>query len=532
MRKRALILGTAAVLAAALMGGCSGGTEEDTQKEETKSATQAQEKGADASTLRFVTYWEEGTFDPALWGDGGGCKVGISMYETLLKFNDDRTLAPSLAESWEVSDDQKTYTFHLRKGVQFHRGYGEFTSEDVAYTLERLSDPEVGATDVKSRCKVDNIESMDTSDPYTFVVHLKEPDTELFLDFASWYTNIISKKAYEELGPSGFGANPVGTGPYEYEQGKPSESYTVKKFEDYWGEPGILDRVEVTTLTEESSSLNAFDADEVDMIALNSSNSIQKYRNSEDARVEVGVGVGCYYLGMNNEKAPFDNPKVREAVKYAINYDEMLEDYWQGELLPPSGYMQAFCLYAAPVEETGFTYEYNPEKAKELLAEAGYPNGFSVKVVAPNDSVSKGPLMVVQQYLSAVGINAELELSEFATFIDQVRNGQDDMWFLINGDGYRGDQWMTSFMSEKIPGSNWNRYVNPEFDALMKKGFAAMDQEEKSKYFLEAQKLLIQDIPSVPIAESTTDYAVKNRVKNFSLNVEGLLEFSKFELEN
>lgn len=234
---------------------------------------------------------------------------------------------------------------------------------------------------------------------------------------------------------------------------------------------------------------------------------------------------------MNNQKTPFDNPKVREAVKYAINYEEMLNDYWSGTLLPPTGYVQSYCLYAGAAEDTGFTYEYNPEKAKALLAEAGYPDGFSVKVVAPNDSLSKGPLMIIQQYLSDVGINAELELSEFATFIDQVRNGQDDMWFLVNGDGYRGDQWLSSFMSEKIPGSNWNQYKNPEFDALMEKGFAAMDQAEKTQYFLEAQKLLVRDIPSVPIAESTGDYAVKNRVKNFSLNVENLLEFSKFDLE-
>lgn len=160
MRHRASTLGIAAVLAAAaLLGACSSGNQAVTAstgtEEKGETASQAAASSAEGEkVLRFATHWEKPTFDPALWGDGGSCKAGISMYETLLKFDKDRNLIPSLAESWEVSDDKKTYTFHLRKGVQFHRGYGEFTSADVAYTLERLSDPEVGATDVKSKCKV------------------------------------------------------------------------------------------------------------------------------------------------------------------------------------------------------------------------------------------------------------------------------------------------------------------------------------------------------------------------------------------
>lgn len=531
MKKMRLLTTTAAIMLSASMvlSGCGGNSAATSTDSGTKT-----EQGTAASgekILKFATHWEKPTFDPALWGDGGSVKVGVSMFETLVAFDEERNIVPNLAESWEVSEDNKTYTFRLKKGVQFHAGYGELTSADVAYTLDRLNNPAVGATDVKTKCKVDNIESMDTSDPYTFVLNLKEADNEMLIDFASWYTNIICKKAYEELTPSGFGAKPVGTGPYEYESGKPAEYYVVKRFADYWGEQGGLDKIQVTMLADETSRINAYNAGEVDMISLNDSNSVLKFRDAEGGEVKTFSGSGCYYLGMNTSKEPFNNPKVREALKYAINYEEMLNDYWSGTILPPTGYVQSYCLYAATAEETGYTYEYNPEKAKALLAEAGYPGGFSTTVSAPNDSLSKGPLLVIQQYMAEVGVDMQLELSEFATFLDEVRNGRDDMWFLVNGDGYRGDQWLTSFTSAKIPGSNWCMFQNEEFDQLIAKGFAATDKTEKENYFKEAQKILVKEIPSIPLSESTGDYLVRNNVKNFSLSPDLLLQFKNMDVE-
>ena len=531
MKKIRLMTTAAAIalFASMILTGCGGGG----KAADTGGSSAVQQSSGDSGEkmLKVATHWEKATFDPALWGDGGSVKAGISIFETLLALDEDRNLIPSLAESWDVSDDRKTYTFHLRKGVRFHAGYGELTSEDVAYTLERLSDPEVGATDTKSKCKVDNIESMDTSDPYVFVLHLKEADNEILMDFASWYTNIISKKAYEELKPSGFGAKPVGTGPFEYESGKPAEAYIVKRFDDYWGEKALLDKVQITMLADESSRINLYNAGEVDIMSLNDSNNILKFGETEGCEVKKVAGAGCYYLGMNLEKEPFTNPKVREALKYAINYDEMLNDYWRGTLFPPTGYVQSYCIYASTAEESGFTYEYNPEKAKQLLAEAGYPDGFSTSVASPNDTLSKGPLLVIQEYMADIGIDMQLNLSEFATFLDDVRNGRHDMWFLVNGDGYRGDQWLTSFTSEKIPGSNWCQFRNEEFDELVAKGFEATEKADKDKYFGDAQKILVESIPSIPIAESTGDILVKDTVKGFSLNPELLFQFKYMDLQ-
>lgn len=530
--KKMRLLTTAAAISlsmAMLLAGCgkggtpalSGGSQE---------AAQSSGDGGE-KILKVATHWEKATFDPALWGDGGSVKAGISLFETLLTIDEDRNLVPCLAESWEVSEDRKTYTFHLRKGVKFHAGYGELTSEDVAYTLERLSDPQVGATDTKSKCKVDNIESMDTSDPGVFVLRLKEADNEILMDFASWYTNIISKKAYEELTPSGFGATPVGTGAFEYESGKPAEAYVVKRFDGYWGDKALLDKVQITMLADESSRINLYNSGEVDIMSLNDANSILKFSETEGCQVKKVAGAGCYYLGMNLEKEPFTNPLVREALKYAINYDEMLNDYWRGTLFPPTGYVQSYCIYASTAEESGFTYEYNPEKAKQLLAEAGYPDGFSTTVASPNDTLSKGPLLVIQEYMADIGVDMQLNLSEFATFLDDVRNGRHDMWFLVNGDGYRGDHWLTSFTSEKIPGSNWCQFRNAEFDELVAKGFDATEKEDKERYFGDAQKILVESVPSIPIAESSGDFLVKDTVKNFSMSPELLFQFKNMDLQ-
>lgn len=520
----------AALLVAAAVTGC-GGSGSGGENKTDASSQGASAKSGDGKILKVATNWEKNTFDPALWSDAGGVRAGISMFETLLKLDEERNIVPGLAESYEASEDGKTYTFHLRKGVQFHGGYGEFTSEDIAFTLERLNDPEVGATTSKSKCKLENIESMDTSDPYTFVLKLKEADNNIPMDFASWYTMIVSKKAYEENGPSGFGQKPVGTGPFEYESGKPAETYTIKRFEDYWGEKAVLDRVQITTLTDETNGVNAFNAGEVDLLTINDPNNIQKFKDVEGCQVIKVSDFQNYYLGFNVTKEPLNNPLVREAMKYAINYDEMLEDYWRGTMLPASGYVPSDCMYHYPGEESGFQAEYDPEKARELLAEAGYPDGFSITVSAANDSLSKGPLMIVQQYMNEIGIDVELKLSEYATYVEDARSGNIDMWFMVNGDGYRGDDWLQVFMTKNIPGSNWCSFSNEEYDALMEQGLASGDRQEKEECFRKAQEILIESIPSLPIAESCTHILIRDNVKNLTLDPNHLFVYREMDVE-
>ncbi|MDO5424773.1 MAG: ABC transporter substrate-binding protein [Eubacteriales bacterium] len=475
--------------------------------------------------LKVATNWEKASFDYAQWSDASGCKVGTAIYETLLTLDENKEIQPYLAESYEVSEDYKTYTFHLRQGVQFHAGYGEMTSEDVAYSLERLSDPDVGAVTAPEKAKVSNIESMDTSDPYTFVLNLKEPDVNVLMDFASWYTFVTSKKAGEELG-TGLGQTPVGTGAFEYESGKIAESYTVKKFEDYWGETAKVDKITVTLLADEINAVNAFDAGEIDITGLSDANNIKKYQDSEVGTLTQISDNQNYYLGMNCTDEILSNKEVRQALSYAINYEELIDAYFQGNQKLPSGYVPSDCMYS----KATLTPTYDPEKCKEMLAEAGYPDGFTVTCSAVNDTMSKGPLMVIQQYLAAVGVNMELDLAEYATYIEKVRAGEAQMWFMINGDGFMGSDWLPCFASDQAPGRNWDMYQNPEYDECLENAEATADLEEKTEWYGKAQDILTEDMPSIVCAEYMSTTLTRNTVTNVERDVRNYIKWNLVDI--
>jgi peptide/nickel transport system substrate-binding protein len=474
----------------------------------------------------MATNFESTTFDPTLWGNANGSIAGSSMYETLLTLDGDKKVASKLAESWDVSDDYRTCVFKLRKGVQFHHGYGELTAEDVVFTIERMSDPELGSL-TASLLGVDNFESVSAPDAYTVEIRMKEADPGILIDFASWYSMIVSKKAVEELTPAQFGQNPVGTGPVEFVSGRIAEQYMVRRFEDYWGEGAALDGIQISTLPDETNAINAFEAGELDLISLDESTNIVKYMDDNEVTLINAPSFNVYFLGMNLQVEPFDDARVRHAISLAINRDELIEDYWQNTQLPTTSFVPNLCLYAVT---DAWTPEYNVERAKELLAEAGYPDGFSTTVAAVNDTMSQGPMAVIQQYLAEIGVDLKMNASEYGTFITDVREGQQPMWFMARSSDFTVDRWLSSFLSSEYPGNNWGGYQDEEFDMLLHEAQIATEEDEKEALYRAAQLRLIEMMPAAPIAQTCSTTLMKKNVSGFERDASGYMLLYKMSL--
>ena len=445
-----------------------------------------------------------------------GTKEGLfNVFEGLVKPDSEGNLNDAVAESHTISEDGKVYTFTLRDGVKFHDGT-TVTAEDVKYSIDRCADTSNGDPLVSAFLAIDSVNIIDEK---TVEIVLKEGNT----DFLPYLTAAIIPAANED--PE---SNPIGTGPYKYVSRSPQENVILEKFDEYWGTPANIDTVKIQVIANADTIVTSLNGGSVDMFARIS--QAQADQLSDDFDVLEGTMNLVQAMYLNNAKEPFNDVRVRQALCYAVDPQGIMDMISDGKGAQiGSSMFPSFGKYY--MEELNDLYATNIEKAKELLTEAGYPDGFSTSVASPNDTLSKGPLLVIQEYMADIGIDMQLNLSEFATFLDDVRNGRHDMWFLVNGDGYRGDQWLTSFTSEKIPGSNWCQFRNEEFDELVAKGFEATEKADKDKYFGDAQKILVESIPSIPIAESTGDILVKDTVKGFSLNPELLFQFKYMDLQ-
>ena len=209
---------------------------------------------------------------------------------------------------------------------------------------------------------------------------------------------------------------------------------------------------------------------------------------------------------------PFDDIRVRQAAALAVNRKEMAEFLFKGLQTTPDYIITPLVKHGA---RGVYKHEYNPEKAKKLLAEAGYPNGFDTDMYCPNDAYSKGPSTVLQSFLSQVGIRAKLNAVDFGVYLGKVRSGTAPVWQLYNGPSSLIDPYIERWTSEYAPGNNWCGMKDPEYDAIVAKAMAAPDDETKGKYFLEAQKKLVELLPFVPVTQGGINIAINKKVKGF-----------------
>ena len=437
--------------------------------------------------LKIATWEDINTMDPG-WLTSVERELTIMncLYNGLVKYKEGSwEIAPDLAESWEMSTDGKEVTFHLRKGVKFQKGYGEMTAEDVKFSFERIIDPAAKSPEKGSWGQLDHVKVIDK---YTVKLVLKDRMAQLFTSTLPLNAGmVVSKKAVEEMGKKKFGFNPIGTGPYQLVAWEPKKLVKLVAFKEYWGEKPKIKQLTFMPIIEDSTCEIALKTGEIDIGRVSLIN-IKAFEKNRKLKVYNKPGLKYWWLGFTVNKPPFDNLKLRQAVRYAVDVDKILMGAFFGiatranTMLPPGmlGYWKN-----APV------YKVDLKKAKQLLKKGGKPNGFKTNLFVWTGDKAKIVAEVIKADLAQIGIEVDIEVKEVGAFNEATNKGQSDMhiqFFTTTIDPGYATSWFTT-------GNSWNpsQWSNKTYDELLKKGMAESDFEKRAQIYIDAQKEIDKD---------------------------------------
>lgn len=479
---------TAAVLAAAMLlttAGCGGSTAGN------QAATQ---DTTSDKPLKISVSSEPDNLDPMLSAASDTAGIMMNVYEGLLSFDTEGNFIPALAESYTISEDELTYSFALKKDITFHNGKS-FTAKDVKYTYEKLAG--LSGEEALSQTLADVLEAVETPDDYTVNLRLKRIDA----GFLSKCIISIQQEGYTEDA-----TQPVGTGPYKFAEYTQGQKLVLEKNEDYhtvdFRKPEV-ERVEFRIMTDPNAILMALKSGDLDIASISPANMEVVGDNFEimaDKRNLVQL------MALNHSVAPFDNEKVRQAINYAINKQEIIDVVVNGQGVQVESFLSPAMAYYYNDEIKG--YEQDIEKAKALLTEAGYPDGFTMTITVPSNYFEHvNAAQVIKSQLEKVGITAEINLVEWAQWLDQVYTKADYEASIVGHSGKLDPQdFLNRFTSTYA--KNYFKYSNPEYDALVEAAAATSNQEQRAALYKECQQMLADHAAAVYIQDPYLIYAV------------------------
>lgn len=508
-----------------LLAGCSSDNAEDeagTASEDEKSGgTLVYGRGADSVSL-----------DPINVTDGESIRVTHNIYETLLEYDHNLELQPKLATEYSSSEDGLTWTFQLREGVKFHDGT-DFNADAVVFNFERWMDPENPYHEgdfpyypfLYGGFKGDEnhlIESVTATDEHELEIVLKRKTAPFLSYLAISMFGIASPAAIEQYG-AGIGENPVGTGPFKFEEWNRNNTITLSKNEEYWmeGKP-YLDQVIYQVIPENSARLNALQTGEIDIVDGMNASDTTIVEDTDGMELIKRPSFNIGYMAFNMEKEPFDDPLVRKAINMAIDKEEIVDAFYNGladpatSPLPPSLWSH---------DESLEKYDYNVEEAKKLLAEAGYEDGFTTELHTMSNPRPYLPEPVkiaeaIQSDLAEIGITAEIVSSEWATYLEDTKNGKHSMamygWTGVMADP---DNFLYPNLSKtnaEVPAQNIAFYKSDEFTSLITEARETIDQDKRTELYQEAQQLFQEDAPWVMLAYTTPPLAQSDYVEGYN----------------
>lgn len=532
MKKKFWLLGFMLLALSIFLVAC--GTDKENEGNSSTPSTDSTDDGGkeEASSKPQILVFGRGgdsvSLDPGIVTDGESFKVTQNLFETLLNFGeDDTTIHPGLAKEWSISEDGLTYTFQLQEGVKFHDGT-DFNAEAVVKNVNRWKG---GKEDdfyyFNSMFKAegqDIIADVKAEGDYTVVFTLSRQQAPFLKNLAMSPFGIASPTAFEAAGDK-FGDEPVGTGPFKFVDWKRNDSITIEKFADYWQE-GLpkLDKVIFRSIPDNSARLNDLVAGNIDLAdGINPSDGATIESNAALQLIErPSMNIG--YLGLTSTRKPFDNKLVRQAVNYAIDKQAIVDAFFEGRAevaknpMPPS-----ISGYNDDIE----AYPYDPEKAKALLAEAGY-DGAPIELWAmpvPRPYMPDGAKVaeVIQKNLEDVGMPAKIVTYEWATYLDKAKNGEADAFMLgWTGDNGDADNFIYTLLDEDNIGSNnYTYFKNDEMHKLLIQAQSETDENVRNELYKQAQVIIHEEAPWVPLAHSTPLLGAKAEVKGFKAHPTG-----------
>jgi len=432
------------------------------------------------------------------------------MYSYLVQVDKDLRVQPDLAEKWEISPDGKTYTFYLRKGVKFHNGR-ELTSEDVKYSIERIRDPNNAS---QGKALMASVDTVDTSDKYVAKVMLKEPDSGLLVAFTSAWSSIVAKEDVEKNGGNLDKAD-GGSGPYMLEEWIPKQSLKLKRFPDYYDKnAAYLDGITFQVIPEESAIIAQLRSGNVHLTLLKDNKNYQVVKDVPNLDAIRGTRLGYDYLDIDNQREPFNKLEVRQALQYALDRDEFLAVCASGlgQLIAPIP--PALKDYAADLK-TFPEYKQDLNKAKELLAKAGVPNGFKTSIdIIPAFATMVTGSQVLADQLKKIGVEVEIKQYEYGVWLDRFNTHQFELAWNVTGGNADPDPLLRSRQHSKT-GSNQNNSTDTEIDKLLDEGKLISDPAKRKEHYNNVQKVLVQKAPQIWMFSSDLIHVMKKTVKGY-----------------
>lgn len=509
MNRRVLaILVVSSLALAALGAACSGTGGQSAQAEKVVTIAQY----ADAVSL-----------DPQDTNDNASYGPEKVMLEGLVGFNAKMEQIPELAEKWDASPDATVYTFHLRQGVKFQDGT-PFNAEAVKFNFDRIRNPD---NKLKRYSLFKVISKVDVIDDYTVRFTLSEPFGAMIATFAHPAGAISSPTAIQKYGAD-YGKHPVGTGPYQFSDWVPADHLTMVKNPDYWDQNNgpKVDKIIVKPVPEDGTRvamLQKGDAQFINNVPFAQAATVKGDKNL--SLVET-PSIYTYWVAMNTQKKPFDNLKVRQALNYAIDKEAIIKSVL-------SSYAQPCDSPLAPgvwgYNKT-MTYPYDPAKAKSLLAEAGYPNGFQATLRGASDTTAKQVMEALQAQFAKVGIQVQVQSLDSATLtaerfkpLDQNKGELDYAgWSPSTGDADWGIRPLLT--KDNWPPSNFNLafYTNPKVEADVKAALQTSDPEKRKAAYADAQKVIMEDCPWGFLWSTTLLGGSRTNVGGISIQPDGI----------
>ncbi len=458
-------------------------------------------------TLRVGTNQDAVGFDPHLTNATASYRILENVYSQLLRFKPNLEIEGDLAESYRAVDPT-TWEFKLRQGVKFHSGK-PLTSADVKYSLERIKDPEVKSP---RSSQLAPIVAIETPDDYTVIIKTEKPFAPLLAVLADRTMAIVNKDFVEANGGK-LDNVADGTGPFKLKEWVPNTRTVLEKNPDYFipGQP-LLDEVIYQPIPDDTARSTAVRTGTVDFIEYAPPKDLELLRGDSNITITGEGNNNVRFLAFNTTVTPFDNPKVRQAIAWAVDREAVLQAAVNGAGTP---------LYAGPflssfwpgLPEPVFTRDL--EKAKQLLTEAGYPNGFTAKLKnTPTYSFLGNAGIAVQEQLKEVGINLEIESLEWSVFLKDYLGKN----FESVVSGYSGfADPHTPLDGTYVTGrqNNFMSYSNPKFDELVAQGAQETDQAKRAEIYREAQRILLEDSPMVFLYAANEYEAMQSYVKGY-----------------
>ena len=483
------------------------------------------EGGKAGGTLVIARLSDANNLDPHfLTQINSAAIIHHKVYEGLVRMNKESKYVGSLASEWKQLDDV-TWEFKLRTGVTFHDGT-PFNAEAVKKTIARVQDPAVGSNRANLFEAIKEVKVVDDN-TVQFILHY--PYAPLLSVLASAEGGILSPKAIEQYGKD-LTKHPTGTGPYKFESWTPGQEVVLVKNENYWGDKPKLDKVVFKTVPEDTTRIAMVETGEAQVAEQLPVTEVDRVQNSQNMTLGRYAAFSSEHIGINTKKKPFDDVRVRQAIALAVDKPTIIQGVYNDVgTVAHSSISPAMVGYSPNVKDLG----YDLEKAKQLLADAGYANGFKATVYLNDNKARINVAEVLQQQLKQINIDLDVKVLEFGAYIDAASKGETDLfisgWGNATGDADYNQYNLFHTNSHGAPG-NHSFYSNPEVDKLIEDGRKEKDEEKRKQIYEKAQQLEMDEVAVIPYRFAENLAAIEKGVEGVWISPAGHIEVDDITL--